>query len=194
MEFTRKVPDFDRPIEALRICHENILARMDQIDVLAAQLLEEGAPCFSAQVPAWEEIVSFFRHAIADHTRDEEEGLFPLLDGRGGDVVERMLFDHRWVEQSEEVMIGRFEALRSGHHQLDNTAVRELALMSREVTRHYRSHIRHENEELFPAADQLLTESEKARLGAIMRSNRGIEITMPTGLIGQRGSRIEDRG
>jgi hemerythrin-like domain-containing protein len=179
MELFQPLPDFDRPIEALFICHSNILRRMDQLEGLAAQLLDEGTPVFAAQIPVWEEIVSFFRHSIANHTRDEDEGLFPLLGDRAGEIVERMTFDHRWIEQSEETMISRFEALRSGAHPVSNTAVRELAMMAREVTRHYRSHIKHENEEIFPVADQLLTADEKARLGDVMRRHRKIESMMP---------------
>ena len=179
MELYQPVPDFDRPIEALYICHTNILKRMDKIDELAAQLLEEGTPVFAAQIPIWQEIVSFFRHSIANHTRDEDEGLFPLLGDRGGEVVERMSFDHRWIEQSEETMINRFEALISGDHPISNAAVRELAMMAREVTRHYRDHIRHENEEVFPLADEVLSDGEKSQLGTVMRRHRGIEVTMP---------------
>lgn len=181
MNLFQPVPDFDRPIEALFICHSNILKRMDQIDALASQLQEDGAPVFEGQIPIWEEIVSFFRHSIANHTRDEDEGLFPLLAGRGGEVVERMEFDHRWIAQSEETMINRFEALRSGDHPLSSTAVRELAMMAREVTRHYREHIRLENEEVFPLADQVLSEGEKNALGALMRQHRGIVVTVPDG-------------
>jgi hemerythrin-like domain-containing protein len=179
MNLFKPVPDFDRPIEALYICHSNILARMDQIDALAAQLLDEGTPVFTGQIPIWEEIVSFFRHTIANHTADEDEGLFPLMGERGGSIVERMEFDHRWIAQSEEMMINRFEALKSGEHPIGNTAVRELAMMAREVTRHYRDHIKHENEEVFPLADQLLDDAEKAMLGEIMRKHRKIEVTMP---------------
>ncbi|HVK40355.1 MAG TPA: hemerythrin domain-containing protein [Candidatus Kapabacteria bacterium] len=184
MDLFQPVPDFDRPIEALYICHTNILKRMDQIDALAAQLLEDGAPVFGPQVQIWEELVSFFRHSIANHTRDEDEGLFPLLAGRGGAVVERMEFDHRWIEQSEETMINRFEALRSGEHPVSNTAVRELAMMAREVTRHYRDHIKHENEEVFPLAEQVLNDGEKGTLGGIMRKHRNIEVvSMPAEML-----------
>jgi hemerythrin-like domain-containing protein len=179
MDLFQPVPDFDRPIEALYICHTNILKRMDQIDALAAELLEDGAPVFNAQVAIWQELVSFFRHSIANHTRDEDDGLFPLLDGRGGAVVERMEFDHRWIEQSEETMINRIEALISGEHPMSNTAVRELAMMAREVTRHYRDHIRHENEEVFPLAEQVLNDGEKRELTDLMRLHRGITYTLP---------------
>ena len=179
MNLAHHVPDFDQPIEALVHCHRKILVRMDQLDVLAAQLLDEGAPAFSHQMPVWREIIGFIQGPMAQHTLDEEQGLFPILDGRGGEIVDRMSFEHRWIAQTEEQMIARFDTLASGAQPVTSTAVGELALLARKVTSHHRSHIQHEDEKLFPVAANILGVSELRALGDLMRRHRSSDERTP---------------
>ena len=101
MNLYAPVPNFDEPIDALYICHDNILRRMKSIETMAAALTEQGPTALPGQIESWREIFSFFAHSIANHTRDEEEGLFPMLREKLGTPVDEMLAQHNWSEQTE---------------------------------------------------------------------------------------------
>jgi hemerythrin-like domain-containing protein len=168
------VPDFDEPIEAMMICHEQILARMQGIENMCHEIVEEGLPAFSRQLDAWREAIRFIRHNIERHTRDEEEGLFPMIAHELGRPVDLMLFEHRWIKQSEQLLFDLFDSL-TGNAASDGTHVREFAICAKEIAYFYRNHIREEDEVLFPAAKGVLTAEQKKELGDLMRKHRDLE-------------------
>jgi hemerythrin-like domain-containing protein len=182
MQLFASVPDFNRPIEALYICHENILKRMSMIDTMGREILAEGAAAFSRQIESWREIFSFIEHSIGNHTRDEEEGLFPLLAEHRGTPVENLLADHDEAERTEAWLAERFETLAADEETGTAEGLVEFADRALWLADFYRRHIALENEMVFPEAERTLTEEEKRDLGLKMRRHRNITITIPEGL------------
>jgi hemerythrin-like domain-containing protein len=177
MELTGRVPDFDQPIDALYICHDNILRRIDQIDALAEAILCEGRFAFDRQAEVWREIFSFFRHSVGNHTKDEEGGLFPMLERELGEKVALLHADHERATQIEAWLVSTFEKMTAGEAATETVV--EFARRARELAHFYRVHISEENEILFPAARRILSPEQLRDLGAQMRRNRRIEIDLP---------------
>ncbi len=182
MQLFAAVPDFNEPIDALYICHENILKRMAAIETMAREILELGDPAFRKQIEIWREIFSFIDHSIANHTRDEEEGLFPLLAERTATTLDGLRAEHEQAEENERWLAARFaELLESPPHTTEAT-LGEFAGRATELAEFYRRHIAVENEMVFPAARTALSGEEKQALGELMRRHRNITVTLPQGL------------
>jgi regulator of cell morphogenesis and NO signaling len=177
-----KVPDFNNPIEALYICHENILKRMDTMETLARTLLDKGPEAFPAQVEIWREVFSFIRHSIANHTRDEEEGLFPALAAHNALPIDQMQTDHNQAEVTEKWLMELFEEMAGSDVLPDKDRLKSFAGCAVDLAGFYRNHIAVENETIFPAAERELTEEEKLELGRLMRHHRNITVTLPPGI------------
>jgi hemerythrin-like domain-containing protein len=169
--------DFEKPIDALIACHREMLDQMARAERLAHELLVGGAPTYDLQAQEWIEIAAFFRSEMAEHTRDEEDGLFPLMVEQAPDCVERFTFDHRWIEQSEQIFLSRHDDLAASAPCVDSTRVREFALQALEIVGHYRRHIRMEEEDLFPVAQSVLNAEALTDLGSRMREIRDVEPT-----------------
>ncbi len=182
MNLYAPVPNFDQPIDALYICHDNILRRMQSIRHMVDQIATEGSGAFAGQIESWREIFSFIDHSIANHTRDEEEGLFPMLRDSIGGPVQEMLAQHDWAEETERWLRERFELLIDT--EAGNAAGMLQAFTSRatELARFYEDHIALENETIFPEARRALAEEQLAELGGLMRAHRRLTIDLPAGL------------
>jgi hemerythrin-like domain-containing protein len=181
MELYAKVPDFDEPIEALYICHENILARMDRIGALSRALLQGGPQAFAPQIEQWRELLSFVEHTVANHTKDEEEGLFPMLRKHLEDEVVGCLADHTWAEDTEKWLREQFEVFTSYPHTPSEVHIEQFARRAGELAGYYREHIEKENRQVFPMAKELLSQEQLKHLGTLMRKHRRIELHLPFG-------------
>ena len=175
-----RVPNFDEPIDALEICHENIVKRMETIATMAERIGTGGAGAFREQLDIWMEIFSFIRHSIANHSRDEEENLFPILRRTIGEKIDALEADHEWAEETEGFLQSEFEALRTmdGGDEMERR-LEEFAARAMALSRFYRDHIAKENAEIFPEARKVLSTGEIAELGAAMRRRRRITIETP---------------
>jgi len=180
MNLYAPVPNFDEPIDALYICHDNILRRMDSIRHMADQIATDGDGAFSGQIESWREIFSFIDHSIANHTRDEEEGLFPMLRDRLGAPVREMETQHDWAEETERWLRERFELLIDADDRAG--MLPEFIRRATELARFYEAHIALENETIFPEARTALAGEQLAELGRLMRAHRRITIDLPAGL------------
>jgi hemerythrin-like domain-containing protein len=172
------LPDFDRPIEALYICHSNILKRMERMEEMGEVLMRDGAAAFDAQRETWLELSSFIRHSIPNHTADEENDLFPLLREGMGSEIEGLFADHREAEAREERLQMLIASLADGGLANRDEAVAELGGLAVGIAEFYRDHIRLENEEIFPRAAELLDETQLRTLGDEMRKRRKIAVTV----------------
>ena len=179
MELLGRIPNFDEPIEALYICHENILKRMRQMEELSEELLRDGADTFMRQKEYWRELLSFIRHTVANHTRDEEEGLFPMLARKADHELAHLLSDHRWANETEEWLHQQFDVFTSYEHIPSDVHLQQFAGRARELAQFYSRHITFENEKLFPLAKTTLTDEQLSHLGSVMRKHRRIEMPAP---------------
>lgn len=176
MNLLGRIPNFDDPIEALYICHENILKRMSTIERMAEQIESEGAEGFRRTVETWHEIFSFLRHNVTNHTKDEEEGLFPLLRQGNGEQVEKLAEGHDHATRIERSMAERFERLSDSGSEPIDSELQAFAADARALCSFYREHIREENEILFPIAQNVLTREQIDSLGDLMRRHRNISL------------------
>jgi hemerythrin-like domain-containing protein len=171
MQLLARIPNFDEPIDALEICHENILKRMDTMAALAGRIEERGTEALKDDREIWRELFSFITHNIANHSRDEEEGLFPLLREPLGAMIDELERDHGWAEETERYLIDAFEKMTDANIPAASD-LKVFAERASSLAAFYRRHIEQENGVIFPAARTHLTEENLRRLGDLMRANR----------------------
>lgn len=171
--FERAAPGFDEPLEMLAACHGRIEAQLVTLERLVPHLAANG--CDAAARDAARAVMRYFDTAGANHHRDEDEDLFPLLRARAagrGDAELPAILD---VLQREHAGLeAAYAALRP--RLLDIADARAAALEERQVGRLaqlYRAHVAREAESVLPFAAQVLTGSERATLSARMAARRG---------------------
>lgn len=179
MQLLGRIANFDEPIDALEICHENIVKRMDTIASMAEGIRREKAGAFREQIDIWMEIFSFIRHNVGNHSRDEEENLFPILRRTMAEKIDALEADHEWAEETERFLQSEFDALRAMEKDEEmNERLEEFAGRAIALARFYRDHIAKENGEIFPEARKILSPEEIAELGASMKRRRNLTITI----------------
>jgi hemerythrin-like domain-containing protein len=149
--------------------HGTILLVLRAAEREAANIADTG----SVHPDRTQKMVEFFRE-FADrcHHAKEEKWLFPLVRDRGTDAdaraVEGLLAEHqearRCVRQISEGLTRMKAHQASGAGLVEENLSAYVALM--------RVHIRKENTEFFPRAEELLTETDQATLA---EAYRGIE-------------------
>lgn len=170
--------DFSEPIGMLEDCHKRILHFMG----ILAELATSGGPDSLApsERDSLERALRYFREAAPRHNADEEESLFPELrlhaNEQMGAALAQMAAleaDHRWVESQH----AEIDAIGCGW--LEKGSVREddrarLQAMVHPLLRFYKHHIAIEEEEVFPAARNVLSEADKKKVGREMAARRGL--------------------
>ncbi len=174
MDLMGRIPDFNRPIDALEICHENILKRMETLASLARLVATDGPSALSEHVEVWREVFAFIEHNVGNHTRDEDEGLFPMLAGTMAHDIAALDAEHRAVEEIERTLSNEFHGLLGRGGEAPADALRRFAERAQALAAIYRRHIEHENTVVFPAARAALSSEQLAALGAIMRRHRSL--------------------
>lgn len=177
MQLMGRIPDFNRPIDALEICHENILKRMETLTSLAHMVLAEGSVALSGNVEVWREVFSFIEHNVGNHTRDEDEGLFPMLAETMASDINALDAEHRTAEATERTLMSEFDDLLHRGGDTPGDALQLFAERALALARMYRRHIDHENTRVFPAARAALNAEQLETLGAIMRRHRSLANT-----------------
>lgn len=171
------------PFKKLRQCHDNILERLSSFHTVLVDLETDGISAFPRQEENLRKTIEFVDTIVEIHIRDEEEGLFPLLDPKLQPRVQRPHSQRTPVKAIEEQhrkgdeIIQRLRFLNSKLRKDLNQSGAEILLeefvkKGRALIDFYREHIRGENEVVFPLAQQLLTEEEKAKVAEVMNGNR----------------------
>jgi hemerythrin-like domain-containing protein len=181
--------DFDNPLGLLSDCHRRIEKFLEQI--IRVCETARGGVLDAGRREALQLALRYFRQAAPLHTADEETSLFPRVRERvqSGDttaqqaltVMERLEADHdaadvrhavidelgiRWLEQST------LEAAEAARLEAEARALRAF----------YAAHIAVEDNELFPLAEQVLTEDTVETLGREMAARRGLDFdNLPAG-------------
>lgn len=169
---------FDNPIGLLSDCHRRIERFLHALVTVTAEA--QGNSLNATQRDALIASLKYFHHAAPKHTEDEEQDLFPLLrDARRPELqrvlarVEQLEHEHRtaaqWHREVEE--LGERWLQRGQLSQKE--AIRLLKLLTA-LSGLYKSHIAAEEKEVFPVAQEMLSESEKTEMGRRMASRRGI--------------------
>ncbi len=171
------------PFKNLMECHEHILKQLSAFETILLDLEAYGIKAFKRQQESLGKTFEFFHAEVDLHTRDEEEGLFPFLDPKLQPRVRRPHFDRTPVlaiqeqHRKGEEIIHRLRFLNTKLQKEPDKPGAEILLdefvgKGKLLIEFYREHIRGENEVIFPLAQRLLTEKEKAKVVDIMNAIR----------------------
>ena len=172
--FPTPAAGFDEPSEILDGCHERIRRQCALIVRIAAHLAKHGADAEAREAAAG--VIRYFEGAAANHHRDEEEDLFPLLHyaAPSGELnaVRALLAllrdDHRRLEARWADMHSRLAAIVEGRPpDLDADVAEGFAEA-------YERHIALEEAQLLPLARRVLDARATERMGTRMARRRGV--------------------
>jgi hemerythrin-like domain-containing protein len=177
--------DITDPFTKLVECHDQILKYLAIFENALLDLEQNGARAVAREQENIKRTFDFFHSEVALHTRDEEDGLFPLLEPKlRRRSVPHPHFDRTPIQAIEdqhrkaEAETQRLEILHSKLGTENDEArcallIGEFIKRGRVLIAFYREHIRGENEAIFPLAEWLLTGAEKTRVAGIMNAHRG---------------------
>ena len=147
-------PASDNAVGQFSHAHVGILMQLDRLSTLPALL----APARMAQDTA-QRVVDFFREAVFEHHKDEEEALFPALleSAQAGEerqrvntLVDALTAEHRVIEGLWRQLEPELKHVAQGHSFHINAPVLD-DLVSR-----YQAHAQVEETQLLPLADTIL--------------------------------------
>ena len=170
--------NFDQPLGLLSDCHrriEHFLARLATIANHAG-----GAELTDNQRAQLEAAITYFATAAPRHTADEEDSLFPRLRASSDpwaatalELVDRLEDDHAAATEHHEVVdriVRRW--LADGHLQVAD--VEQLLERLEQLTAMYDAHIALEDNQVFPAAAQILSKEDIREIGQEMLARRSL--------------------
>lgn len=174
------LPTFHEPLALLRDCHRRIEHFLNVLLLVTEQA--HGGPLTPSQREALVTALRYFREGAPRHTQDEELSLFPRMRQLASPSAEALRsaweqmaaleMDHRRAEAAH----AEVEQLAQGwldHNQLNAPETERLTLLLRELRQTYASHIRLEDEQIFPLAGRLLDGETLKTIGAEMAARRG---------------------
>ena len=172
------VPDFDQPIAVLKHCHDRIRKQIRTMQNLVAHLPQHGADLPAKQ--GANAVLRYFEKAAPQHHADEEEDLFPMLQGAVDDIDAALLAQLLPQIMREHVQMAH--AWQILEQQLKSIAAGESALLSAEDVRHfaelYAAHMEKEETQIAPMAMRVLSAAQMSQLGNAMSARRGIAAKM----------------
>lgn len=169
LNLLRALPSFEKPLELLGACHDNVRRFTGQLTHLAAAQAhthgDEATPSIATQ------ILRYFDQAAPHHHADEEEDLFPALQALGDDKlnqkIEQLYLEHQQMAAAWQHIRQQLLALQAGL-PADLSEARSFCLL-------YENHARFEDEQIYPHATRLAPEL-LSKLGLSMAARR----TVPT--------------
>lgn len=172
-------PAMDEPIEMLHACHERVRGQLRTLQRLAQWLPGHGAD-EQAQRAA-RAVMRYFDLAAVNHHQDEEQDLLPAMQAAvPADERERLqALDARI--RSEHVELGdAWQVLREALAQI--VEGRDAALDEARVLHFaaaYETHIRLEEEDIFPWAERVLGAEAVQRMSHAMTARRRVKTAPP---------------
>ena len=172
--FAAPAPAFDEPIEMLAACHERIEAQLCTLEKLIDHVPAKGAD--TAAREAATQVMRYFDTAGANHHRDEDEDVFPLLRRLAADrdrpevsaVINGLEQDHSTMNAQWSRLRQRLDAIVAGRDaRLDAEEVAPFAWL-------YRRHMEKESALVLPFARETIGETARAELGGRMAARRRI--------------------
>ena len=153
------------PLERLQACHGRIEEQLQVLERMAHRASPTAAESAAAQ-----SVLGYFESVGAQHHRDEDEDLFPLLRARAaalGRIEVAAAIDE--LEREHATLAAQWRRLREGLSAI--AAQRHARLDAGEAGRFawlYRRHMDCETQLVLPFARETLGTQERAELGARM--------------------------
>jgi len=164
-----EVPSFDDPLGLLRACHERMLANCDTLDKLVPHLREKGLDDEARS--AITRVVNYFSTSAVHHHEDEEQDLFPLLNGQSlklAEMIFKLKQDHKQLEKLWQQLSAD---LKQDSTLVDNPDFEAHVTL---FCTAYREHIDMENRELLFMAQHSLSSRQLEDMGRSMAKRRGV--------------------
>ncbi|MFQ5955167.1 MAG: hemerythrin domain-containing protein [Kiloniellales bacterium] len=163
---------FRRPLEFILADHERQHCICDDLQGLAN---ESQIGPVTAQARS---LLRFLTEDFANHIRDEEEDLFPLLlrrcrpeDGIG-EILGQLSSEHELDQDLVDFIIADLERLAGGFRLSNSTRFFNNVRAFAET---HRRHLSWENRVVLPLARQRLTADDLAAMGRRMAAHRGLD-------------------
>lgn len=167
-------PDFSRPLEALKACHDRIRSLCETLRWLVVHLQDHGCDEKGRQAAA--SVIRYFDTAAYHHHEDEEQDLLPRMMaaatiGRGSSLT-RLVADianeHRAMDRAWTELRAALQDVAAGENiPLDALEVDHFIKL-------YQSHLAVEEANVYPLAEMLLSRDDLAAIGANMAARRGV--------------------
>jgi len=156
-----ELPGFDDPIALLRACHNKILAHCDLLE----GLLDSPDQAAATQVHR------YFNTSAPLHHRDEEEDLFPRINGQSlkiAELIHNLKKEHQALDSLWGALATELKSQpENGFSEAFVTAAREFCRLNRE-------HVAVENKDLLPVAAGILSNQDLGAVGETMAARRGV--------------------
>jgi len=166
---TPDIPDFGDPLGLLRACHERMLANCDTLEKLVPHLHDKGLDDEARS--AITHITRYFTTSAVHHHQDEEQDLFPLLNGQSlklAEIIYKLKQDHQQLDvlwQQLAADLKQSTTLPENPDFPDHVS---------QFCRAYRQHIDTENRELLFLAQHSLSARQLEDIGHAMAKRRGV--------------------
>ncbi|WP_242035264.1 hemerythrin domain-containing protein [Mesobacillus harenae] len=151
-------------LSQLKSEHPPLLKKLEELLSLSLKVENNEDPSFHFQ--ALHESVEVFIRELGPHSEREEGVLFEMMGayiGRESGPIAVMEYEH---DQAKS-LIGRFlERTENGLDDISEVEMRELSAMIKQANYTLVDHFSKEENVLFPMAERMLNESEKAQLAA----------------------------
>jgi len=169
-KYTDPVTDFSDGLVALKAYHEDFLGRGKPLLQLVFDLKNKGMN----EVYANQCMNTYCHYEYANHLhhQDEEQALFPLLVNHSAlidGMIERLMLDHEEIEKAWSllaVQLKQPEAIK------DFAGLQVLAI---EFEKLQREHLTREDEDFSPQVKAILSNEQRAQVGAKMAELRHLE-------------------
>jgi len=177
--------DYSNPLGLLSDCHRRIEQFLAVLINVASQA--RGAELNEDQRNGLEVALKYFREAAPKHTRDEEESLFPRMlessDERARtalSLLDELHGDHELADAvHKEIDALGSRWLAAG--VLSSKSVEHLIQLLEQLQSIYQRHISVEDNNVFPLAGEILTNTELEAVGQEMARRRSINLSSLSG-------------
>ena len=170
--FNTPAVGFEQPFAMLEACHERVQRTLGLLALLRAHVHDNGVDDNARQAAS--DVLRYFDIAAPLHHQDEELHVFPLLLAHGSAAVvaqvQALQADHDRMAVQWQATRALLQALAGGRKT--SFSAEENTVLAR-FAEGYGTHIRTEEEEIYPAARTLLDAQALQRMGKEMRQRRG---------------------
>ena len=167
---------FEQPFAMLDACHDRVRRSLGLLSRLRAHVAQQGADEQARQ--AARDVLRYFDIAAPQHHEDEERHIFPLLLARSPEAGVHALV--RQLQQEHQAMNARWAQARGVLQALADGAVSRWSAADEALLEQFASlydtHLAHEDQRIYPAAQALLDAASLHAMGQEMAQRRGARL------------------
>jgi regulator of cell morphogenesis and NO signaling len=157
------------PLQQIKDEHVSLREDMNLFYEVAEEIEFESGPAVVELFTKLHQQISAFTHKLKEHSKREEEGLFPLMNihlGVNDRTIEMMEFEHEKAEQHLQDFLKEAERARA---TIDEDAAQWITVYAVQAYATLIQHFANEEKVLFPLAESILSVDEKEELGRLIQ-------------------------